>query len=180
MMSIRGEADPIINRDNSGKSLSVVVRVYQLKDATEFSKLTFDNLASGRPESELLGADLLEKNEVILVPGSKYLGTDKINADAKHIGLVAFFRQPDQHYWRYLVDADKVRSDGLTFKAQDCYLLITNLKPSPIPGQPASARPICTTPLQKPAQPNSNELPPQRRNLGTKVTQNEQGTANKP
>lgn len=186
---IRGEAAPVINRDASGKPLSVVVRVYQLKDAGEFSKLTFDNLASGRPESELLGQDLLEKNEVILVPGAKYAGTEKIKEEAKHVGVVAFFRQPDQHYWRYLVDADKVRSEGLTFRVQDCYLLLTNLKPSPIPGQPINAKPACGTPNYKPvnaAQANGNEpasqnhLQPQKRSLPAKAAQIEQALSAKP
>jgi type VI secretion system protein VasD len=147
---IKGEADPIINRDISGKPLSVVVHVYQLKDAGEFSKLTFDTLASGRAASELLGKDLLEKNEVMLVPGTKYLGTDKIGEEAKYLGVVAFFRQPDQHYWRLLVEADKVRSSGLNFKVQDCYISLISGKPSPIPGQPANAKPVCGSLDQRP------------------------------
>jgi len=186
---IRGEADPVINRDASGKALSVVVRVYQLKDAAEFSKLTFDNLASGRPESELLGQDLLEKNEVILVPGAKYVGTDKIKAETTHVGVVAFFRQPDPHYWRYLVDADKVRSAGLTFKVQDCYLLLTNLKPSPIPGQPVNAQPACGSPNYRPANAaqfsgsesaSQNRQQALKRSLPAKAAQIEQLLSNKP
>ena len=102
---IKAVADPVINRDVSGRPLSVVVHIYQLKDPGEFSKLTSDTLASGRPLSELLGKDLLEVNEVMLVPGSTENRSDKIQPDARHVGIVAFFRQPDQHYWRVLVDA---------------------------------------------------------------------------
>ncbi len=142
---IKGEADPIVNRDISGKPLSVVVHVYQLKDASEFSKLTFDTLASGRTAAELLGQDLLEKNEIMMVPGAKYASTDKLKEDTKHVGIVAFFRQPDPHYWRLLVDADKVRSDGLNFKVQDCYISLLSGKPTLIPGQPAQAKPTCAT-----------------------------------
>lgn len=141
---IRGEADQMVNRDVSGAPLSVVVRLYQLKDAQEFSKLTFDTLAGGRPESELLGTELLEKNEVVLVPGNKHTSTDKLREETKYVGVVAFFRKPDQHYWRYLVDADKVRSDGLSFRAQDCYLNVLNVKTIAIPGQPQDAKPDCT------------------------------------
>jgi type VI secretion system protein VasD len=143
---IRGEADPMVNRDVSGAPLSVVVRLYQLKDGQEFSKLTFDTIAGGRPETELLGAELLEKNEVVLVPGNKHTSTDKLREDTKYVGVVAFFRRPDQHYWRYLVDADKVRSNGLTFRAHDCYLSMLNVKPVAIPGQPLDAKPDCAIP----------------------------------
>lgn len=140
---IKATADPVINRDVSGRPLSVVVHIYQLKDAGEFSKLTFDMLASGRPLSDLLGKDLLEMSEVMLIPGGKHVGTDKVHQDAKHVGIVAFFRQPDQHYWRMLADADKVRSNGLNFRVQDCYLTLDTPKPSLIPGQPANPPAVC-------------------------------------
>lgn len=133
---IRATADPVVNRDAAGRPLSVVVHIYQLKDSGEFSKLTFDTLASGRPLSELLGKDLLEVNEVMLVPGSTETRTEKIHQDARHVGIVAFFRQPDQHYWRILVDAEQVRSSGIHFRAQDCFLSLASPKPSLIPGQP--------------------------------------------
>jgi type VI secretion system protein VasD len=163
-IEIKGDADRLINRDASGKPLSVVVRVYQLKDAGEFSKMTFDTLASGRPESELLGQDLLEKSEVILVPGGQYAGTEKIREDTKYVGVVALFRQPDQHYWRWLVAADQVRSDGLRFRVQECYLALSNPKPTAIPGQPADAKPVCAPRPLNPAQAAGRSAPlPQKR-----------------
>lgn len=153
---IRGEADPVINRDTSGNPLSVVVHIYQLKDAEEFSKLTFDTLASGRPVNELLGKELLEKSEVLLVPGATYTSTEKLREETRHLGIVAFFRQPDQHYWRFLVDAENVRKNGLRFKVQDCFLALNGTRPSAIPGQPEGAPPACanTSPrVAAPAQP---------------------------
>lgn len=140
---IKAAADPVINRDVTGKPLSVVVHVYQLKDAGEFSKLTFDTLASGRPVSDLLGKNLLEMNEIMLVPGGKHVSTDKVHQDAKHVGIVAFFRHPDEHYWRMLIEADQVRSSGLNFRVQDCFLSLTAPKPSLIPGQPANPPAAC-------------------------------------
>lgn len=140
---IRGEADPVINRDASGNPLSVVVHVYQLKEAGEFSKLTFDTLAGGRPVSELLGKDLLEKSEVLLVPGATYTSEEKLKDETRHLGVVAFFRQPDQHYWRFLVDAETVRKTGLRFKVQDCFLALNGTRPNLIPGQPEGVAPVC-------------------------------------
>lgn len=133
----------MLNRDAGGNSLSVAIRLYQLKEPDEFSKLTFDMVASGRPETELLGSDLLESSEVILVPGGSVSSSVNIRDDAKYVGLIAFFRQPDPHYWRFLVDADKVRREGLTYKIRDCYLAVAKPKPSPIPGQPINAPPQC-------------------------------------
>lgn len=140
---MKAVADPIVNRDVSGHPLSVVVHVYQLKEAGEFSKLTSDALASGRPLSELLAKDLLEVNEVMLVPGGTETRTDKIHQDAKHVGIIAFFRQPDQHYWRVLADAEQVRKSGLHFKVQDCFLALVTPKPTLIPGQPSATPASC-------------------------------------
>lgn len=141
--AVKGEADTTMNRDSSGKSLSVAVRIYQLKDATEFSKLTFDTVASGRPESELLGPDLLSQSEIIMVPNGTYANSDKLLDETKYLGIVGLFRQPDPHYWRFLIEADKIRSEGLSFRVQDCYLAVLSPKPAVIPGQPVNAAPVC-------------------------------------
>lgn len=140
---IRGDADPVVNRDVTGKPLSVVVRLYQLSEPEEFNKLTFDTLSSGRPEADLLGEQLIAKNEVVLVPGQTQVATDQMDPKARYLGVVGFFRTPDTHYWRYLIKADQIRDKGLTFKAQDCYLTLLNQKPQPIPGQPLDAKPVC-------------------------------------
>lgn len=140
---VRGQADPVLNRDVSGKSLSVVVRLYQLKQPTEFSKLAFDSLASGRPETELLGAELIEKSEVVVLPGTQHVSTEKLSEHANYLGVVAFFRQPEPHFWRYLIPASQIRSKGVTFRLQDCYITLVDGKPEAIPGQPLDAKPEC-------------------------------------
>lgn len=148
---VRGQADPVLNRDVSGKSLSVVVRLYQLKQPTEFSKLAFDSLASGRPEAELLGAELIDKSEVVVLPGTQHVSTEKLSEDANYLGVVAFFRQPEPHYWRYLIPANQVRSKGVSFRLQDCYIKLIDGKPELIPGQPLDAKPECVSTAAAPS-----------------------------
>jgi type VI secretion system protein VasD len=146
--TIRGEADPILNRDINGKSLSVVVRVYQLSDAQEFSKLTFDTLASGRPESDFLGNALLDKTDAVVIPGGSYENSQKLLDETKFVGIVAFFRKPDPYYWRQLADAETIRRHGLSFRVQDCYVALTEGDAIQLPGQPSSYRPDCGSPAQ--------------------------------
>lgn len=153
-------ASPTINRDPEGNPLSVVVRFYSLKDKTEFSKLTFDVVSSGRTEAEMLGSDFLAKSEIIVIPGGSQTALQDLAPGTKYIGVVAFFRQPDPHYWRYMVtldsmlpvetkDSKKKNKDkprpnpSLNFKVEDCYLAITGIKPELIPGQPENAKPDC-------------------------------------
>jgi len=102
------EASPTINRDPNGDPLSVVIRLYQLKDKGEFSKLTFDVASSGRTDQELMGADFLGKEEFVMVPGAKYAKLDEVTPGTKFVGIVAFFRKPDPNYWRYLVSVDQL------------------------------------------------------------------------
>ncbi|AOX99940.1 type VI secretion system lipoprotein TssJ [Jeongeupia sp. USM3] len=144
--AIQGEATPVINRDTSGKPLSVVVRVYQLKDAGEFNKLTYDAAASGKPDTELFGNELISRSELVLLPGSKQTIKDQIKPETRFVGIVGYFRKPEPHYWRALVDAGDVRSDGLAFKVQDCYLQVQTPKPIALPGVPATAKPDCGLP----------------------------------
>ena len=140
---IQANADPIMNRDISGKPLSVVVRLYQLKQEKEFDQLTFDLATSNRTDTELFGESLLQRSELLLVPGTMHVSTETILPDTKYLGVVAYFRKPDAHYWRYLIDAQQVRSKGLNFQAFDCYLRLKDIKAEPIPGQPLDAKPAC-------------------------------------
>lgn len=140
---ISGTAEPIINRDINGKSLSVVVRLYQLKEKNEFTRLTFDAVASGKSDAELFPQELVARNEVVLVPGASQKLTDKLLPEAKYVGVVGYFRKPDAQHWRFLVDADDVRSKGLSFAVQDCYLKLLQPKAVLIPGQTAGYTPEC-------------------------------------
>jgi len=140
---IRADADPVVNRDISGKPLSVVVRLYQLKKENEFSQLTFDVASSGRTDAELFGENMLQRSELVLLPGSTNVRKETLLPETKYLGVIAYFRRPDLHYWRYLIDANLVREKGLNLQAMDCYLRLNNIPALQIPGQPRDAFPIC-------------------------------------
>lgn len=140
---IRATAEPVINRDAAGKPLSVVVRLYQLKQANDFTQLTFDLAASGRSDAELLGASMIQKNEVVLVPGGQFVDKELLAPDTKYIGVLAFFRRPDSNFWRFLIDAEEVKKKGLTLVINDCYLSLKSPTAVAIPGQALDAKPVC-------------------------------------
>lgn len=149
--TLRGEGAQTLNRDVNGKSLSVVVHVYQLKDAREFSKLTFDALTSGRSDTELLGPALLERTDAIVVPGAEFTSADKLRDEAKFLGIVAYFRNPDPNHWRQLLDVETLkkrglgpdRSPGARFRVEDCYIKVIDVEPVLLPGQPSEAKGEC-------------------------------------
>lgn len=132
---LSAEAGPVLNRDVSGKSLSVVVRLYQLKASEPFVRTSFEDLAAGKPEAELMGADLVDKTELMVIPGSKVALTPLLQPDTRFVGVVAFFRKPDSQRWRALVKAGDVRSDGLKLKLEDCSFAVLEPKALTIPGE---------------------------------------------
>lgn len=160
---IRTAGDPVINRDESGNSLSVVVRVYQLKDRKEFSKLSFEALSSGRSDEELLGSDLIERSEVVVVPGAQSFAAAALTPETKYVGVVGLFRQPDLNHWRYLIKADSIRSNsvgisvslgnlfkaedirttGLAFTVRDCSLELIAPQAELLSGQSKDSKPAC-------------------------------------
>lgn len=149
---IHGEAEPMLNRDSSGRPLSLVLRLYQLKGLEEFNRLTFDSLVSGKTDAELLGNSFISQNEFMLLPGKTVTLDDKIAEETKFLGVVGFFRKPDSQLWRVLVSAEEVREQKeFSFKAQDCYLQVLIPKAQLIPGQPANFKADCGFISKKPA-----------------------------
>jgi type VI secretion system protein VasD len=149
---LQGEAENSLNRDSNGRSLSLVLRMYQLKSPEEFNRLTFDSLVSGKTATELLGNSLLSQSEFVLLPGKTIQLDDKILQEANFVGVVGYFRKPDPQFWRALISAEDIRDDKeLSLKAQDCYLQIVHPKTQPIPGQPVVFKPDCGYIVKKPA-----------------------------
>ena len=143
-LKLQGDANPILNRDRTGKSLSLVLHIYQLKNAEEFNRLTFDTVSSGKTPTELLGNALVTHSEFVLLPGKINSLPITLQTDAQFIGVVGFFRKPDTQFWRALISGQALRdSKELTIKAQDCYLQIVKPKTQLIPGQPTTLKADC-------------------------------------
>lgn len=141
---IKGIADRQLNLDAGGRPLSLVVRTYQLKEKQEFSKLTYELISSGRQESELLGAELNAPiGEYVLVPEAQISSKEEWKQGTRYIGVVGFFRTPDEQAWRFLLNADDVRRNGLSFTASNCFLNISKPVPAAIPGQILDRPPTC-------------------------------------
>ena len=139
----KGVADQNINRDISGQSLSVVVRILQLRDRGEFTRLSFEGVTN-RNDADLFPKDLVAASEMVVMPGTTQEITDKLLPETKYVGVIGFFRRPDAQYWRMLYDARAVRNEGLIIVAKDCYFSAITPRIDPMPGQTASYKPECT------------------------------------
>lgn len=96
------EADQEINANANGDPSPIVLRVYELKTKNAFEQASFFELLDS--DTAKLGADLVAKREFEVKPGEKSSVKRDSPAEAKHIGVIAGFRQIEVAQWRSLVD----------------------------------------------------------------------------
>jgi type VI secretion system protein VasD len=95
-----------LNPDESGAPLSVIVRVYQLKDKERFVRAPFREL--WKNDDKVLDGDLLERKEVTVYPETKTsveLQVDK-KKGVQYLGVMALFRKPEGELWRQVTTSD--------------------------------------------------------------------------
>ena len=133
-VTIRLHAAPALNSGNGGPPLALVARIYKLRQAEAFERLSYAayaGSASVQAERELLGPDLVEVKEVLLIPGQRYEVTEKVSREAGYVGVVALFRAPDGQRWRAAFSAADAEKAGITIGLHACALTV---------GQGAAAR----------------------------------------
>lgn len=94
-------ADTDLNPDPSGQALSVVVRVYQLKDKGRLEAADYSSMT--KSDKDTLSDDFLDRQERVLQPGSQEMLQIKTNPMASYLGVVALFRNPSGDGWRAIV-----------------------------------------------------------------------------
>lgn len=95
-----------LNPDESGAPLSVIVRVYQLRNRDRFERADFRTL--WKNDEKVLEGDILERKEVTVYPETKTsveLQVDK-KKGVQFLGVMALFRKPDGELWRQVTSSD--------------------------------------------------------------------------
>ncbi len=152
---IYSEADSRLNLDFNDRPLSVIFNVYQLKDRQAFARLTFEDFVSGKPETALLGDDIVSKSEFVVLPGSKQSIDTALLPDTKYLGLVSIYRSPAEQKWRYLIPTQQLRERDfwgrsmrktISVRLHECYISIDGVEIDIIPGQNSRADASCNAP----------------------------------
>ena len=95
-MSVVAAGD--INPNAEGRASPVVLRIYRLTSPAIFNEADFFQLFE--EESTTLGTDLLEREELVVMPGSSQVLTREVPDNTTYIGVVANFRDADTAIWR--------------------------------------------------------------------------------
>jgi type VI secretion system protein VasD len=97
---IAGSAD--INPDPNGSPSSVVVRIYQLRTDGAFNGSDF--FALYPQEKEALGADLISRDERVLLPGQQLKLELTLSPEARFVGVLAAFHDYQTSHWRAITE----------------------------------------------------------------------------
>ena len=132
-------AEARINPDSMGNSLSVGVRLFELKDLVEFSKLTLEAANSDKTPTELIGPALVSFSEFTAVPGATSPRSVILQPQTKFLAVLALYRKPDAQFWRIVLPADSLRkSNGkdVVVHVTANKLTVTGAPLQLLPGQP--------------------------------------------
>lgn len=120
VIPLRLYAGDNLNAGDGDRALSLVVRVYQLRNLERFEEAPFDVFLDQQRERDVLGDDLIGVTEILLAPGQRHEVLERLPAEGEHVGVVALFRAPAQTRWRFAFDADKAADDGITVGLHAC------------------------------------------------------------
>jgi type VI secretion system protein VasD len=87
-----------VNPDRSGRPSPVIVRTYELKSLVAFNGADFFSMFER--EKEIIGPDLVARDEWALMPGNNRQVIKNLQKDTRYVGVVAAFRDLDRSQWR--------------------------------------------------------------------------------
>lgn len=108
-----------LNPNGGGRSLSTVVRFYQLKNAQAFEQLSYEQLQAA--DLELLKLDLLAVKDVVLRPGAAVSISEPMKNDTEYVGVVALFREAGKDaVWKLAIPkAQWKKTDPMKIEVRD-------------------------------------------------------------
>ncbi|MET3179826.1 type VI secretion system lipoprotein TssJ [Variovorax sp. NFACC27] len=106
------------NPDARGRASPLTVRVYALKSPGPFEGSDFFSLFE--KDQATLGAELVQREEVLLRPGETKKLDFNLPPDAKSMGVMAAYRDLDRARWREVrpVVTGKAQALDVTFGAR--------------------------------------------------------------
>lgn len=99
-----------LNPDDAGRSTSLAVRVYQLKDRKLFDGVSYDDLLKN--DRTVLAQDLQSSMAAVVNPGASVSLSQPMQADTKYVAIVAFYRNPGNgDSWKYVIEKKTLSAD---------------------------------------------------------------------
>ncbi|MHB8885001.1 MAG: type VI secretion system lipoprotein TssJ [Methylovirgula sp.] len=108
------QADKSINPDEQGNPYPIVLRIYELKQDTQFNQMSYFDLADS--DTNKLGADLVAKREIELKPGDTQKFERDTPVETRYIGVIAGFRNIQNAQWRAVGEIKPERGNQIVIQ----------------------------------------------------------------
>lgn len=125
-VALRIHAGDRLNTDPAARSLSIVMRIYRLKDATAFLAAPREAFKDPAAEKQAFGNDLVEVRELVLTPGQKHEVVETLPLTVSHVGVVAQFRAPADGRWRFVFATKGSEKNGITLGVHGCAMSVAS------------------------------------------------------
>ncbi len=110
-------ASPKLNPDSEGQPSPLVVRLYELTNITEFNAASFFPLYER--DTELLGAEMKYREEIVMVPGETKEFKRELNMDTRHLGIIGAYRDLEGTTWRASIETPINETTEVTINMDD-------------------------------------------------------------
>lgn len=105
-----------LNPSVSGRPSPLLLRLYELKSDTAFKQADFMSLYQS--DQAALGAEMVAREEIMLQPGQTHPLARALDAQTRHLGVVAAYRDLERAVWRATVAVQPGRANRLTIRAE--------------------------------------------------------------
>lgn len=116
--------DKGVNPDEQGNPYPIVIRIYELKQSSQFNQLSYFELTDA--DVTKLGADLVSKREVEMKPGDTQSFDRETPIETHYIGVIAGFRNIDNAQWRAVAEIKPEKGNQIVIKVTAYSVSIQN------------------------------------------------------
>lgn len=104
-------AEPNVNADDEGAGAPLRFQILQLKDDSMLMAADHQQLLDDLPG--VLGTNYLSHDDFTLLPGQwKFYEPFEVDEQARYLGIIAFYREPDSAQWKKVV---RIMPQGRTY-----------------------------------------------------------------
>ena len=103
-------ADPAINVDRQNRATPVQVRLFELKNSSNFESIDFYTLFE--KDEQALGSDVVAREQLVLQPGQSVSLIRKAKPEARMLGVFVAFRSIDKSAWRAVAPLPQAKEVG--------------------------------------------------------------------
>ena len=103
-------ADPAINADRQNRATPVQVRLFELKNSSNFESRDFYTLFE--KDEQALGSDVVAREQLVLQPGQSVSLIRKAKPEARMLGVFVAFRSIDKSAWRAVAPLPQAKEVG--------------------------------------------------------------------